>query len=319
MWVSAGVLFSAQFTAALDDQLYPVEVTAQTLADSQALARLEAPGAVFFDDDFEDESSLDRYFEIRGRDDGRARLVSGPETAHSGRGAIAFAAPANNGQASGSGVSLWFGPEGYEVVYFRRYIRFAADYDQGNLNHTGGGLAGVAGTNMWAGMGKAGIRPTGEDRFTSSFEPWRDWQRYPAPGYMFLYTYWMDMRPSQDGNYWGNFMEPTEERRTVIERGRWYSLEQMIRCNDVGQANGELAAWIDGDLYVHYTGFRWRTTEEVRIKRAGIGIYIHAATRDNDVRYDDVSLSTGYIGELRGAPSAIEETTWGQAKKPGSQ
>ncbi len=109
-------------------------------------------------------------------------------------------------------------------------------------------------------------------------------------------------------------MEPAEERRVVLERDRWYCLEQMIRCNDVGEANGELAAWIDGDLYVHYTGFRWRATEDVRVKRADIGIYIHEARRDNKVWYDDVSLSTGYVGTLVGAASAVEARSWGRVK-----
>ena len=36
----------------------------------------------------------------------------------------------------------------------------------------------------------------------------RVWGRYPAPGYMFLYTYWMDMKRDRDGNYWGNMLGP---------------------------------------------------------------------------------------------------------------
>ena len=295
-------------------RLRPVAVTEATLADSEALAALEKPGKIFFHDDFESTASLDNYFEIRGLDDGRAQLVEDPALARAGSGAIQFRAPANQGNESGAGASLWFGPQGYDTVYFRRYIKFAADYDQGNMNHTGGGLSGVAGTNRWGGMGQAGIRPQGDDRFTSSFEPWRDWQRYPPPGYMFLYTYWMDMQKSNDGNYWGNFIEAPENRRVVLERDRWYCLEQMIRVNDIGRTNGELAAWIDGRLYIHYTDFRWRISEDLRIKRAGFGIYIHQAAKDNVVWYDDVVLSTGYIGPLAEEPTTVDEEAWGDVK-----
>jgi hypothetical protein len=70
----------------------------------------------------------------------------------------------------------------------------------------------------------------------------------------------------------------------------------MIQTNEPGKANGELAAWIDGKLYIHYTGIRWRSDEAVRIKRAEIGVYIHQAEKDNTVWYDDVVISTGYIG-----------------------
>jgi hypothetical protein len=260
------------------------------------LAILERPGTVVFRDDFESPQSLKKYFEIRGLKDGRAKLVEDASLAHSGNGAIQFTAPVRDGRESGAGASGWLGPEGYDRVYFRRYIKFAADYDQGDLNHVGGGLAAVTGTNRWRAMGSAGIRPRGDDHFNSSFEPWRNWGRYPAPGYMFLYTYWMDMKRDRDGNYWGNMLGPHQDERVVLHRDQWYCLEHMIKANDVGQANGQLAAWIDGKLYIHYTGLRWRTSDDVKLKRFNIGVYVHHARKDNTVWYDDVVLSTGYVG-----------------------
>jgi hypothetical protein len=156
----------------------------------------------------------------------------------------------------------------------------------------------VAGADRWRAMGSAGIRPKGDDHFNSAFEPWRDWGRLTAPGYMFLYTYWMDMKRDPDGNYWGNMLGPVEKERIVLQRDRWYCLEHMIAANDPQKADGELAAWIDGKLYIHYTGFRWRTSAEVKLKRFDIGVYVHQAKKDNTVYYDDVALSTGYIGPV---------------------
>lgn len=274
----------------------PRLATAQTRADPRALAALEKPGTVFFRDDFESAESLKKYFEIRGLKEGRARLVSGAGAGHGSAGAIEFTAPARDGNESGAGASGWFGPEGHDRVYFRRYIRFAEDYDQGDLNHTGGGLAAVAGDDRWRAMGSAGLRPRGDDHFNSAFEPWRDWGRQPAPGYMFLYTYWMDMTRDPDGHFWGNMLGPAEDERIVPQRGRWHCLEHMILANEPGKADGELAAWIDGKLYIHYIGLRWRSSADVKLKRFDIGVYIHHAKKDNTVRYDDVALSTGYIG-----------------------
>jgi hypothetical protein len=37
----------------------------------------------------------------------------------------------------------------------------------------------------------------------------------------------------------------------------------------------------------------------VKLKRFGIGLYVHRATRDNTVWYDDVALSTGYIEPVK--------------------
>ncbi len=275
---------------------YPFLVTEKTLSSKKALAALQKPGKVIFQDDFESKKSLEHYFEIRGLKEGKAQWITDAGKSHSGKGCIQFTAEDRKGKSSGAGASYWFGPEGYDTIYFRRYIRFAPDYDQGNLNHTGGGLSGVAGTNKWAGMGKAGIRPNGDDRFSCRFEPWRDWKRYSAPGFMFLYTYWMDMKRDRDGHFWGNNMYPAKEKRLTLKRDQWYCLEQMIKVNDPGKANGEMAAWIDGKLYIHYKGFRWRSTDKVKIKRFGIGVYVHKATKDNTVWYDDVVLSTGYIG-----------------------
>jgi len=294
--VGAWLLCSYAISAEAD---YPVLVTAKTRADRRAMEELEKPGKVVFSDGFESPDSLKNYFEIRGLKDGRAKLTADPKKAHSGKGAIQFTAPGRDGKSSGAGASYWFGPKGYDRIYLRRYIKFAPDYDQGNLHHVGGGLAGVAGSNKWGGMGKAGIRPNGDDRFTSSFEPWCDWRRYPPPGFMFLYTYWMDMKRDPDGNYWGNNMVPAKDERIALRRDRWYCLEHMIKANDPGRPNGELAAWIDGQLYIHYRGFRWRSSDDVRLKRFNIGVYVHHASRDNTVWYDDVALSTGYIGPVK--------------------
>jgi hypothetical protein len=61
-------------------------------------------------------------------------------------------------------------------------------------------------------------------------------------------------------------------------------------------SNGEIAAWIDGELYLHLTGFNWRTTDELKIKRISLGIYIHNNPQENICWFDDIVLSTGYIG-----------------------
>ena len=274
----------------------PVEMTATTLADPAALARLERTGTVFFADGFEDPGSATLYFEIGGFKEGHAAWDRAAGVAHTGSGALRCTARANGGQSSGAGPNAWFGPAGYDRVDFRRYIKFAGDYDQGNLNHVGGWLEATAGTGKWDDMGTAGNRPRGDDWFNASFEPWCDWKRIPPPGAMFLYVYWMDMTRDPDGHWWGNMLQPPPERRIALDRNRWYCLEHMLKANTPGRADGEIAAWIDGRLYYHATGIRWRTADRVKIKRLSFGVYVHQAVRDNTVWYDDVALSTGYIG-----------------------
>lgn len=89
---------------------------------------------------------------------------------------------------------------------------------------------------------------------------------------------------------------PAEGDRIILDRNRWYCLEHMIQGNDVDKTNGELATWIDANLYIHYQGIRWRSAENVKLKRFDFGVYVHRARQDNTVWYDDVVLSSGYIG-----------------------
>ena len=77
------------------------------------------------------------------------------------------------------------------------------------------GQPAVVGADRWAGMGSAGIRPRGDDRFNSCCEPWCDWRKLPSPGYLILYTYWMEMARDRDGHYWGNMLGPVDAERMV--------------------------------------------------------------------------------------------------------
>lgn len=277
----------------------PIRVTDQTLASEEQRKLLETPGKVLFVDDGETEASLDRYFEVRGRKEKWASIDTQKGAAHQGQGALRFSVPDAKGEAAGSGATAWLGDAGHDMVHLRYYIRFADDYNQGNLNHTGGSIAAVSGTNKWQGMGQAGKRPKGDDYFNCRFEPWCAWKKLDPPGYLFVYTYWMGMKQDADGNYWGNMLEPEESKRFLPKRGRWYCLEHMMRANSPGKNDGELAAWIDGKLYLHYKGIRWRSEEKVRIKRIDLGVYIHSCTQTNTAWFDDIVVSTGYIGPIK--------------------
>lgn len=273
----------------------PEDVTEATRNHRERRARLETAGRIVFREDFEQEDALGAWFNLLGIDEGRTQLVFDEQIAHRGRGALQLTTIDRDGESCGAGASHWIA-EGHDVLYFRRYVRFAADYDQGNLNHVGGSLYAIASSNRWAEMGKAGIKPKGDDRFGASFEPWRAWGRHEPPGSMMLYTYWMDMARDRDGHYWGNNLAPAPERQRTLERDRWICLEHMIRANTPGKADGELAAWIDGTLYLHLIGFRWRSADAVRLKRIGLGLYVHQSRHTNHVWYDDVVVSTGYVG-----------------------
>lgn len=253
----------------------------------EAEGNIEEPGTIFFEENFED-GSYDAWFDAYGP----PQVIDDPTQAHSGSKVLKCIATYNNGNSSTSSIKYWFHP-GYDKVHYRWYCRFDSTFDQGWGMHFCS-LYAVEGDNMWNQMGMAGIKPEGDDRFGSGFEPWSDWQSLTPPGRMQFYAYWHEMLPDNQGNYWGSVFYP--ESTIIPERGRWYCMEMMIKANDAGQDNGEIAAWIDGELYMHLTGFNWRTTDELKIKRISLGIYIHNNPKDNVCWFDDVALSTGYIG-----------------------
>ena len=248
---------------------------------------LEEPGSIFFKEDFED-GNYDDWFDAYGPPE----VIDNPQSAHSGHKALKCTAVYNDGNSSTSSIKYWFHP-GYDKVYFRWYCKFDSTFDQGWGMHFCSMYA-VEGDNKWNQMGMAGIKPVGDDRFGSGFDPWSAWETLPPPGRMQFYAYWHKMLPDNGGNYWGNVFYP--DSFITPERDRWYCMEMMIKANDAGFDNGEIAAWIDGELYMRLAGFNWRTTNELKIKRISLGIYIHNNPKENICWFDDVALSTGYIG-----------------------
>ncbi len=274
------------------------DVTNQTLNNSQALAELQQNGTIFFSDDFEDGDFND-WFDAYGPPE----VINNSSQANSGDRVLKCLAEYKDNNSSTSSIKYWFHP-GYEQVYYRWYCKFETDFNQGWGMHYCS-LYAVQGDDKWSEMGGAGIKPDGDDRFGSGFEPWSHWESLLPPGRMQFYSYWHQMEPDiydDDGDgipdihYWGNTFYP--EPSFIPERGKWYCMEIMIKANDAGQDNGEMASWIDGQLYQHLKGFNWRTTDELKLKRISLGIYIHNNPKDNVVWFDDVALSTGYIGPL---------------------
>jgi hypothetical protein len=95
LWLACAAPLGAAFAQSAEPELsqqpeagsfYPRLVTTETRANPQVLAALERPGRVFFRDDFESPDSLKKYIEVRGLKEGRAKLVSDAEAAHSGSG-----------------------------------------------------------------------------------------------------------------------------------------------------------------------------------------------------------------------------------------
>ena len=193
------------------------------------------------------------------------------------------------GKEAGGMARIFFVP-GYDKVHVRWYCKFDSDFDQGNLMHLN---KLIASKDKWAAT--AGERPNGFDFFRTSLDVWRDWGRNPPPGEPVLYSYFPLMKMDQKtGKYYGNVFK--SERKVLIERGRWYCMEMMLKANDPGAKNGEQAFWINGELIGYFKNIMWRFTNGLKINSFTLGLYIHENEKINRIWYDDIIVSTGYIG-----------------------
>ena len=108
----------------------------------------------------------------------------------------------------------------------------------------------------------------------------------------------------------GPFGEPMRWGRTVIDRGRWYCIEQCIQMNSLkgpfdGEGNGvavrdgQYTVWIDGATVFKRTNLRWRRNPEMGIQGFWLNWYHggnSAAPRNMHFRMDSVVIARAYIG-----------------------
>lgn len=143
------------------------------------------------------------------------------------------------GQSDGAHLYRRLHP-GYDRLHLRFYVKF----DPGcNPIHHFVHIGGYNPPTPWP-QGGAGVRPEGDRRFSTGIEPHGNrwvWD---------YYTYWMEMGGSPPrGQTWGNSFIRNDNLK--VERDRWICVELMMKMNDAGDSNGEMALWIDGKRVSH--------------------------------------------------------------------
>lgn len=103
----------------------------------------------------------------------------------------------------------------------------------------------------------------------------------------------------------------SSSNRLTLQSGRWYTIEVRRRLNDAGVDNGILQMWVDGLLILDYSNVRFR------VPRNGayganfaygtnwmmISDYpLNGVSQTQNIYYDDVKLSTTYIGSGSAQP-----------------
>ncbi|HVR37216.1 MAG TPA: hypothetical protein VMS21_15345 [Methylomirabilota bacterium] len=252
--------------------------------------------AVIFAEDFESDDYKEHWDEAR---DDRGELLSlavpGEAAGPFGR---SLKVTAVLGRNTGGGLTKWF--EFADPIFIRFYTRFAPDCDYVHHFVTLRANKSLRGRDRWSGFGGAGLKPAGDERFSTALEPWGNWGRWPTPGRWNFYSYWHEMEASPDGKFWGNSFKPDEQ--PDIRRDEWICAEFMLKHNTPGQRDGEQAFWIDGALRGHWKGINWRTTEGLKANALTLESYVTdrwTENRTNIVYFDNVVIAREYIGPMQ--------------------
>lgn len=248
--------------------------------------------AVIFREDFEKGDFRERWDSVRDKD---GEVLSLIDPADPRLGEKALRVTATLGKNTGGGPTQWF--ESSDTVFVRFYCRFAKSCDYVHHFVTLRANKSLQGKDKWSGFGGAGLKPDGGERFSTALEPWGNWGRNPAPGRWNFYSYWHEMKKSPDGKYWGNGFRPEEQ--PDIPKAKWICAEFMLKHNTPGEADGEQAFWIDGELRGHWTGIEWRTSPDLRANALTLETYITDRWTENSVNivdFDNLVIARKYIG-----------------------
>ncbi len=245
-WTYLSMLAATIVGAAVVSQLRAAPPTPSKLPQGDAGIAASYPGdagigsdpQVVFAEDFEDRS-LDTVLARWESVSAREIMTLSPDVPAGSGGKQSLLMSHVGGKNHGGHLYRRLLP-GYDMLHVRFYVKF--DPDCAPIHHFFH-VGGYHPPTPWP-QGGAGQRPRGDDRFSTGVEPFGNAWRWD------YYSYWMEMRGSPPrGKTWGNSF--IHNPATNVEKGRWTCLELMMKMNDVGKSNGEMALWIDGALVSH--------------------------------------------------------------------
>lgn len=182
-----------------------------------------------------------------------------------------------------------------EELYFRYYLRLAADW---NPNVADGKLPGMAGTYGEAGWG--GRRVDGSDGWSLRGLFIRMFPKdHPMFGFTQIGTY--AYHAEMTGTYGDFWTWPG----ALLARNRWYCIEQYVRMNRPGVSDGNMRAWVNGRLVMDRTKIRLRNVDRLRIETVWLNTYhggAEVSPHDQHLYIDNVVVARSYIGPMAEPP-----------------
>jgi len=234
---------------------------------------------------FEDFEALDykKNWQIYwGQAPGTATVTAPPEHIFAGQRSAYLQAEKGQHKSRGAGEYVPDTPID-DVAYTRLYLRLDDNFDPGTANQLK--LFGIrGGAELKHTYGGAGKKPTGLDKFSAIVSLNR--QRS-----LHLYTYHLGQRGRfGDWLYCDKFF-----CNPVLDPGKWYCLELMLKNNTPGRDDGELILWQNDKLVIHVDKLRFRDNDTVKIRRFSIINYFGGGGKRNTSPKDQRLYIDNYV------------------------
>jgi len=182
-----------------------------------------------------------------------------------------------------------------DELYFRYYLRLGDDWDPTVEAGKMPGLAGTYGTAGWGGRRSDGTNGWSlRGSFGRAFAA-----DHPLHGLTQLGTYAYHADITSD--YGETWIWPG----ALLQRNRWYSIEQQVRLNKPGAADGLFRVWVDGRLLLERQQIRMRTVDRLHIETAWLNVFhggVAPSPYDQHLYIDNVVVARRYIGPLAARP-----------------
>lgn len=160
-------------------------------------------------------------------------------------------------------------PSSYDQACVQYDIRFDSNFDW-SLGGKLPGLLGVA-------PGTAPSTPTGGGKTEMGWSGrlmWLGPKAYSWAGPTNMAVSYM-YHSGQAGTYGDNI-----RWNKPFVAGKWHTVKQCYKMNTIGQSNGYLKAWMDGQQVVNITNFKYRSRSDVKITHLSFALFRGGGTLD---------------------------------------
>lgn len=184
-----------------------------------------------------------------------------------------------------SAILRWSLDRPYKELYLAYRVRTSYGFEPGR----GGKLPGLCG----------GTCPTGGDSPTNGSRAvgWSSRVMWNSAGAFNQYLYWAD----QPGEYGMGIPMTGGKRGPAFNDGAWHIVQQHVRMNDAGRANGLMQVSIDGTVYLDRNDLRYRDDNTMGVDTLLFSNFFGghdpswASPADQRIYFDDIVLSPHLI------------------------